>query len=109
MPSVSISLNLFFDCTLSPYLLLGGSLCSSVWSSAPAEGFAPESVSSGPPDAPEHNTAEMIIVYLITVASPIVFTFLSILCTTSDESCGRFLGFFQMHNHDWIKFSASLI
>ena len=84
MPFVSISVILFFDCTFSPYLLLSGSLCSSVWSSAPAEGFAPESVSSGPPDAPEHNAAEMI-----TVTSLLCL----LLChfyTTSNKSDGSF-------------------
>lgn len=41
------------------YLLLDGSLCCSVLSSAPAGGCAPESVSSGPRDAPECSTAEV--------------------------------------------------
>lgn len=43
----------------SSYLLLDGSLCCSVLSSAPAGGCAPESVSSGPRDAPECSTAEV--------------------------------------------------
>lgn len=51
---------------MCPHLLLEGSLCSSVWSSAPAEGFAPESVSSGPPVAPKRNTAELIFIWTLS-------------------------------------------
>lgn len=41
------------------YLRPEDRLCSSVWFSAPAEGFAPETASSGPPASPELNTEQL--------------------------------------------------
>lgn len=50
--------SLIYSHKLRSDLLQRGSLWSSVWSSAPAEDFAPESVSSEPPAAPERKTQQ---------------------------------------------------